>query len=117
MIKEEILNFQGILNKNPNNLDRGELLSILIYVLVYTGTEDLTAQLTLISNFISDKVKYGHSRLSASFTDFKNAVDFLNSLEISNLEKYGTDYLLNVQIDSIKSRKFCYPKIVEEEDI
>jgi hypothetical protein len=27
----------------PSNLDRGELLSILIYVLVYTGTEDLTA--------------------------------------------------------------------------
>lgn len=79
--------------------ERGDLLSILIYILCKTCVEDLQAQLTIISNFISDDIKYGSSRLSASYTDFKCAVEFLVSLDRRKLEEDGPDYIQNVKID------------------
>ena len=86
--------------------ERGDMLSILIYILCKTGVEDLQAQLTIISNFISDDIKYGSSRLSSSYIDFKCAVEFLVSLDRRRLEIEGPSYLHNVKIDQLKTRKY-----------
>jgi hypothetical protein len=38
------------------NIDRGDLLSILFYVLAMTEVDDLAAQLSMITNFIPENV-------------------------------------------------------------
>ena len=57
------------------------------------------AQLVMIEDFISDKIKMGNSRLSATYTDLKNAVEFIVSLEKSQLEEMGVKYLQTARID------------------
>jgi len=88
--------------------ERGDILSILIYILAQTGAEDLQAQLTLISSFISDDIKFGSSRLSACYVDFKSATEFLVSLDKGRLEKEGPQYLQNIKLDQLKSKKYVY---------
>lgn len=83
MIKLEVSQYYR--GKAVPTLERGDLLSILIYALVQTGVEDLAAQLLLIQNFIPDKVRDGFSQTSSAFCDFKNAIEFLTSLDNSQL--------------------------------
>jgi hypothetical protein len=109
-IREEINSFYK--NTGQEKIpDRGDILSILIYILTQTGAEDLQAQLTLISSFISDDIKFGSSRLSACYVDFKSATEFLVSLEKAVLEKEGPQYLQNVRLDQLKSKKYVYDDI------
>ncbi len=91
-------------------MDKSDMLSILIYILVQTNVEDLMAQLVMIEDFISDKIKTGNSRLSATFMDLKNAVEFIVSLEKSQLEEKGVKYLQSARIDQISSNRFQYPE-------
>lgn len=58
-------------------LDRSDVLSVLIYILVKAQIDDLRAQFEIIRAFTSNAVKDGFSRLSAAFSDLKNAVNFI----------------------------------------
>lgn len=59
------------------DLDRADLLSILIYVLVKANIEDLRAQFVLMSEFSTSFVQEGYSRIAATYSDLKNAIDFV----------------------------------------
>jgi hypothetical protein len=76
--------------------------------MAYAQIEDLSAQLILISTFISDRVKYSGCKLSASFCDFKASIDYLTSLDYSQLQLRGSEYLRTVKVDEIKNRRFEY---------
>ena len=55
--------------KGFTRLEKGDLLSILIYCLVKANIPDLRSQMTLITEFTSGFIQDGHSRISATFTD------------------------------------------------
>ena len=70
--------------------------------------------MTIISTFISDQVKYGGSRLSASFCDFKASIEYLTSLDYNQLQQRGSEYLRTVKVDEIKNRRFEYTRVDQE---
>ena len=55
-------------------------------MLVKTAVVDLRAQLVLMTEFSTSYVQEGYSRIAATYTDFKNAVDFIGSLNLSELK-------------------------------
>lgn len=67
------------------DLERSDILSILIYVLVKARIDDLRAQLVMMTEFTSTYVQDGYSRISATYSDFKNSVDFISSLDYGQL--------------------------------
>lgn len=64
------------------DLERSDILSILIYVLIKANIEDLRGQLALITDFTSTYIQDGYSRISSTYSDFKNSVDFISNLDI-----------------------------------
>lgn len=51
-------------------LDRSDILSILIYVLMKACISDLKSQLVLLECFTSYAIQDGYYRISAAFKDF-----------------------------------------------
>lgn len=49
-----------------------------------------------MTEFSSGYIQDGYSRISATYSDFKNAVDFILSLDLKELERKGPYYLQNV---------------------
>ena len=111
-IQHEINNFnkKAGLKCDVKSIEKSDELSIIIYILVQSGIEDLVAQLTVIEDFLPDKIKFGSSWLSQSYLDFKNAVDYLVSLDLQSLEEGGAAYLKQVKIDQVVTNKFRYPE-------
>jgi len=76
-----IASFKDIIKQHHGgkqyDLDRADLLSILIYVLVKANVDDLRAQFVLMSEFSTSFVQEGYSRIAATYSDLKNAIDFV----------------------------------------
>lgn len=81
-----IASFKDIIKQHHGgkqyDLDRADLLSILIYVLVKANIDDLRAQFVLMSEFSTSFVQEGYSRIAATYSDLKNAIDFVQSLDL-----------------------------------
>lgn len=81
-----IASFKDIIKQHNGgkqyDLDRADLLSILIYVLVKANIDDLRAQFVLMSEFSTSFVQEGYSRIAATYSDLKNAIDFVQSLDL-----------------------------------
>lgn len=81
-----IASFKDIIKQHHGgqqyDLDRADLLSILIYVLVKANIDDLRAQFVLMSEFSTSFVQEGYSRIAATYSDLKNAIDFIQSLDL-----------------------------------
>lgn len=90
-------------------LDRSDVLSILIYILVKAQIDDLRAQFEIIRSFTSNGVQDGFSRLSAAFSDFKNAVNFICYLDKTQITTSGSKYLKTVSMDKLKTMMYEYP--------
>ena len=62
-IQHEINNFnkKSGLKCYVKSIEKSDELSIIIYILVQSGIEDLVAQLTVIEDFLPDKIKFGSS--------------------------------------------------------
>ena len=114
-IDELIASFKDIVKQHHGgkqyDLDRADLLSILIYVLVKANIDDLRAQFVLMSEFSTSFVQEGYSRIAATYSDLKNAIDFVQSLDLQQLESRGADYLKNAQIESIETQLYVHPNI------
>lgn len=70
MIKNEIEDYWSIKMGVANfkvEMERGDRLSIMIYILAKAKVEDLRAQLVLITEFLTCFVKDGFTKISASF--------------------------------------------------
>ena len=84
--------------KGFNKLEKGDLLSILIYCLVKANIPDLRSQMTLITEFTSGFIQDGHSRISATFSDLENSIEFIESLDSVLLQLQGRSYLKNFKM-------------------
>lgn len=70
MIPNDIKDYWSIKRGVPNfkfELERGDRLSILIFILAKACVEDLRAQLVMITEFLTSFVKDGFTKITASF--------------------------------------------------
>jgi hypothetical protein len=56
--------------------------------------------------FTSVYVQDGYSKISATFSDFRNSVDFISYLDLAQLRLSGEEYLAKVEVDRIENKMY-----------
>ena len=62
-----------------------------------------------MTDFTTSYVLEGYGRISATYSDFHNSVNFINSLDLDDLRAAGPQYLQTVQLENIRNRMYEYP--------
>ena len=88
------------------NFDKGEMITILIYIFMKAEIADLGSQYTFIKDFQTSYVQEGTdgSEVSQNFADFKNSILWLTNIEGDKVENEGPEYIQNVRVEALKEK-------------
>jgi hypothetical protein len=86
---------QGEIPNEASNFDKGEMLTILNFILMQAEISDLSSQFTFMKEFSSQYVQEGQdgADISQNYADFSNSVLWLTNIEADKILQEGPDYI------------------------
>ena len=89
------VDMQGEIPNEASNFDKGEMLTILNFILMQAEISDLSSQFTFMKEFSSQYVQEGQdgADISQNYADFSNSVLWLTNIEADKILQEGPDYI------------------------